>query len=34
MVDPEIVLEKIIVNPDDKHPSYFGAPPIEHGIEK
>lgn len=26
MVDPEVVLERIIVNPDDKHYSYFGAP--------
>jgi hypothetical protein len=30
MIDPEVVLEKIVVNPDDKHPSYFGAPPVEH----
>jgi hypothetical protein len=28
MVDPEIVLETIIVNPDNRHPSYFGAPAI------
>lgn len=26
MVDPEIVLERIVVNPDNSHPSYFGAP--------
>lgn len=26
MVDPEIVLETIVVNPDNDHPSYFGAP--------
>jgi len=26
MIDPEIVLEKIVVNPDNKYPSYFGAP--------
>ena len=26
MVDPEVVLERIIVNPDNAHPSYFGAP--------
>ncbi len=26
MVDPEVVLERIIVNPDNKHPSYMGAP--------
>jgi hypothetical protein len=30
MIDPEVVLENIVVNPDDKYPSYFGAPPIEH----
>ncbi|MBN1769110.1 MAG: glycosyl hydrolase 115 family protein [Prolixibacteraceae bacterium] len=28
MVDPEIVIEKIVVNPDNNHPSYFGAPTI------
>ena len=26
MVDPEVVLECIVVNPDNAHPSYFGAP--------
>ncbi len=26
MVDPEVVLERIVVNPDNDHPSYFGAP--------
>jgi hypothetical protein len=26
MIDPEVVLEKIVVNPDNQHPSYFGAP--------
>ena len=26
MIDPEVVLERIIVNPDNAHPSYFGAP--------
>jgi hypothetical protein len=30
MIDPEIVLEKIIVNPDNNHPSYFGAIPIQY----
>ena len=30
MIDPEVVLENIVVNPDDKYPSYFGAPPVEH----
>ena len=27
MIDPEIVLETIVINPDNKYPSYFGAPP-------
>jgi len=26
MIDPEIVLERIIINPDNRYPSYFGAP--------
>ena len=30
MIDPEIVLERIIVNPDNEHPSYFGAPEVRH----
>lgn len=30
MIDPEIVLENIVVDPDNAHPSYFGAPPEEH----
>lgn len=30
MVDPEIVLERIIVNPDNSHPSYNGFPEIIH----
>lgn len=30
MVDPELVLEQIVVNPDDHYPSYMGAPAIEH----
>lgn len=30
MTDPEIVLERIIVNPDNRHPSYFGAPEMRH----
>ena len=25
MIDPEIVVEQIVVNPDDNHYSYFGA---------
>jgi hypothetical protein len=31
MVDPEIVLERIIVNPDNKYPSYFGTPAKQFG---
>ena len=30
MVDPEIVLERIVVQPDNAHPSYFGAPAVRH----
>ncbi len=30
MIDPEVVLETIVVNPDNNHPSYFGAPPLQH----
>lgn len=30
MVDPEVVLERIIVNPDNNHPSYMGKPEILH----
>lgn len=26
MVDPEVVLERIVVNPNDQYPSYLGAP--------
>ena len=26
MVDPEIVVERLVVNPDDSHYSYFGPP--------
>lgn len=33
MIDPEIVLEKIIVNPDNSHTSYFGAVPIQHNLK-
>lgn len=29
MIDPEIVLETIIVNPDVNYPSYFGAPAVQ-----
>ena len=31
MVDPEIVLETICVNPDNSRQSYFGTPPVRHG---
>lgn len=30
MVDPEVVLERIIINPDNEHPSYFGTPEKRH----
>lgn len=30
MIDPEIVLERIIVNPDNEHPSYNGIPDLVH----
>jgi len=30
MVDPELVLEQIVVNPDNRFPSYFGAPVKVH----
>jgi hypothetical protein len=30
MVDPEVVLERIVINPNDKYPSYFGAPDVQH----
>lgn len=33
MVDPEVVLEKIVVNPDNDHPSYFGTIPIQHNAK-
>jgi len=33
MIDPEIVLERIVVNPDNKHPSYFGAPSIQFNVK-
>jgi hypothetical protein len=34
MVDPEVVLERIIVNPDNNYPSYFGAPSKQFGLNK
>jgi hypothetical protein len=33
MTDPEVVLEKIVVNPDNNYPSYFGAPSIQHNAK-
>jgi len=33
MIDPELVVEKIVVNPDNSYPSYFGAPPIQHNAK-
>lgn len=33
MVDPEVVLEKIVINPDNRYPSYLGAPPVRHNIK-
>lgn len=33
MIDPEVVLERIVVNPDNEHPSYFGAPSIKHNVK-
>jgi hypothetical protein len=30
MIDPEVVLEKIVLNPDNQHPSYFGAPAFQY----
>lgn len=32
MTDPEVVLERIVVNPDNRHPSYFGAPSVRHNV--
>jgi hypothetical protein len=26
MIDPEIVVERLVINPDDNHYSYFGPP--------
>jgi len=33
MIDPEIVVEKIVVNPDNNYPSYFGALPLQHNAK-
>jgi len=33
MIDPEVVLERIVVNPDNSHSSYFGAPSIQHNAK-
>ena len=34
MVDPEIVLERIVVNPDNNYPSYFGIPSVYHNTKQ
>lgn len=34
MIDPEVVLERIVVNPDNNHPSYFGAPSVQFNEKK
>ena len=31
MIDPEVVLERMVVNPDNARPSYFGAPEMLFG---
>ena len=33
MIDPEVVVERIVVNPDNNHPSYFGAPSIQQNAK-
>lgn len=33
MIDPEVVVEKIVVNPDNNHPGYFGAQPFQHNAK-
>ena len=33
MIDPEVVVEKIVVNPDNNHPSYLGATPLQHNAK-
>lgn len=30
MIDPEIVLEQLVLYPDNRYPSYFGAPAVRH----
>lgn len=34
MIDPEVVVEKIVVNPDNNYPSYLGAPSIQHSAKQ
>ncbi|WP_288359625.1 glycosyl hydrolase 115 family protein [uncultured Bacteroides sp.] len=34
MVDPEVVLERIVVNPDNNYPSYFGIPSVCHNVKQ
>nr|WP_320058156.1 glycosyl hydrolase 115 family protein [uncultured Bacteroides sp.] len=33
MIDPELVLERIVANPDNDHPSYFGVPSLQHNAK-
>ncbi|WP_071146070.1 glycosyl hydrolase 115 family protein [Bacteroides ihuae] len=33
MIDPELVLERIVVNPDNDHLSYFGVPSLQHNAK-
>ncbi len=33
MIDPEVLLERIVVNPDNNYPSYFGAPSVQLGVK-
>ena len=34
MVDPELVVERLVFCPDNAHPSYWGAPEIRHSGRK
>jgi len=34
MIDPEVVIERIVVNPDNNHPSYFGPPSVQFNVKK
>jgi hypothetical protein len=33
MIDPEVVLERIVVNPNNDYPSYFGVPFYQHNAK-